>query len=104
MTLNWSVDGTRVREHGPAFRLTGIDYRSRIFNPDNLPLALTAGGTPLPPGVAFGTPPNGTVHVIAPPDGAFPPAVDLGRAACRESVCQYCETPVVDVSVKTKKI
>ncbi|APL93881.1 TonB-dependent receptor [Sphingobium indicum] len=94
MTLNWSVDGTRVREHGPAFRLTGIDYRSRIFNPDNLPLALTAGGTPLPPGVAFGTPQNGTVHVIAPPDGAFPPAVVAATGGYRSTL----NFPVIDLN------
>lgn len=40
--LNFSIDGTRTRENGPAFVLRSINFGSAIFNPTGLPL--------LPPG------------------------------------------------------
>ncbi|MGH8336437.1 MAG: TonB-dependent receptor domain-containing protein, partial [Gammaproteobacteria bacterium] len=40
--LNFSIDGTRTRENGPAFVLRSINFGSVIFNPSGLPL--------LPPG------------------------------------------------------
>ncbi len=39
---NFAADVTRTRENGPAFVLRGVDFRSAIFNPGQLPL--------LPPG------------------------------------------------------
>jgi iron complex outermembrane receptor protein len=53
--LNFSVDGTRTRENGPAFILKGVNFNSAIFNPGNLPL--------LPPGSA----PTPGKYVINPP-------------------------------------
>jgi iron complex outermembrane receptor protein len=56
--LNFSVDGTRTRENGPAFILTGASFKSAIFNPSGLPL--------LPPG----SPPTPGKYVINPPADA----------------------------------
>jgi iron complex outermembrane receptor protein len=56
--LNFSVDGTRTRENGPAFVLKGVNFNSQIFNPGNLPL--------LPPGSA----PTAGKYVINPPADA----------------------------------
>ena len=56
--LNFSVDGTRTRENGPAFILKGVNFNSAIFNPSGLPL--------LPPGSAA-TPGK---YVINPPADA----------------------------------
>jgi iron complex outermembrane receptor protein len=56
--LNFSVDGTRTRENGPAFILKGANFNSAIFNPARLPL--------LPPG----SPPTAGKYVINPPADA----------------------------------
>lgn len=56
--LNFSVDGTRTRENGPAFILKGANFNSSIFNPAGLPL--------LPPG----SPPTAGKYVINPPADA----------------------------------
>jgi iron complex outermembrane recepter protein len=56
--LNFSIDGTRTRENGPAFVLKGVNFNSAIFNPSGLPL--------LPPG----SPPTAGKYVINPPADA----------------------------------
>ena len=47
MELNFSIDGTRTRENGPAFVLRGINFNSAIFNPQGLPL-VPPGSGPVP--------------------------------------------------------
>jgi iron complex outermembrane recepter protein len=56
--LNFSIDGTRTRENGPAFVLRSISFNSAIFNPKGLPL--------LPPG----SPATPGKYVINPPADA----------------------------------
>ena len=46
--VNFSVDGTRTRENGPAFVLRSINFKSGIFNPAGLPLL--PPGSPAQPG------------------------------------------------------
>jgi iron complex outermembrane recepter protein len=53
--VNFSVDGTRTRENGPAFVLRGIYYGSAIFNPQNQPLL--PPGSPQTPGFYTINPP-----------------------------------------------
>ncbi|HEV7356839.1 MAG TPA: TonB-dependent receptor [Steroidobacteraceae bacterium] len=53
--LNFTVDGTRTRENGPAFILKSVNFNSAIFNTAGLPL--------LPPG----SPPTPGKYVINPP-------------------------------------
>ncbi|MDF8331914.1 TonB-dependent receptor [Novosphingobium cyanobacteriorum] len=55
LEINLSVDGTEERNNGPALTLKGVDLRSAIFNPSNLPM--------LPPG----SPPTAGSYVINPP-------------------------------------
>lgn len=50
-----AVEGTRDRTNGPAFALAKVNYGSRIFNPQNLPM--------LPPG----SPPTAGTYVLNPP-------------------------------------
>jgi iron complex outermembrane recepter protein len=54
--LNFSIDGTRTRENGPAFVLRSINFNSAIFNPAHLPLAPPGSGTV--PGHYTVNPPN----------------------------------------------
>jgi iron complex outermembrane recepter protein len=42
--LNFSIDGTRTRENGPAFVLRDINFNSAAFNPQHLPLAPPGSG------------------------------------------------------------
>jgi iron complex outermembrane receptor protein len=53
--LNFSIDGTRTRENGPAFVLKGVSFQSGIFNPRNLPLL--PPGSPQTPGFYTINPP-----------------------------------------------
>lgn len=53
--LNFSVDGTRTLENGPAFVLKGVSFQSGIFNPQNLPLL--PPGSPQTPGFYTINPP-----------------------------------------------
>jgi iron complex outermembrane receptor protein len=53
--VNLAVEGTRDRTNGPAFVLSGVTYKSAIFNPQNLPM--------LPPG----SPATAGAYVLNPP-------------------------------------
>ncbi|WP_414900974.1 TonB-dependent receptor [Sphingomonas flavalba] len=46
--VNLALDGTDDRSHGPALTLSGIDYRSAVFNPQGLPML--PPGSPATPG------------------------------------------------------
>ena len=43
--LNFSIDGTRTRENGPAFVLRSISFGSAIFDPKGLPLVPPGSGS-----------------------------------------------------------
>ncbi|MEO7786846.1 MAG: TonB-dependent receptor [Sphingomicrobium sp.] len=58
--VNVAADITTDHSNGPAFTLAGVDYRSRIFNPNGLPV--------LPPGSA----PRAGFYVANPPFDAPP--------------------------------
>src|SRR3546814_12345339 len=47
--------------------------------------------------------PRGQEMLVLPLALIFAYALEIGRAACRESVCHYVEIRVVAVSLKTKK-
>ncbi len=53
--VNLSLEGTRDRSNGPALVLTGVNYHSAIFNPDNLPIL--PPGSPATPGAYVLNPP-----------------------------------------------
>lgn len=53
--VNLAVEGTRDRSNGPALVLTGVNYQSAIFNPDNLPIL--PPGSPATPGAYVLNPP-----------------------------------------------
>ncbi|TNE41690.1 MAG: TonB-dependent receptor [Sphingomonadales bacterium] len=55
LEINLSAEGTRDRSNGPALVLTGVNYKSAIFNPDNLPIL--PPGSPATPGYYVLNPP-----------------------------------------------
>lgn len=55
LEINLSVEGTRDRNNGPAMVLTGVNYQSGVFNPDNLPIL--PPGSPATPGYYVLNPP-----------------------------------------------
>lgn len=53
--VNIAVEGTDDRSNGPALTLSGIDYRSAVFNPQGLPML--PPGSPATPGAYVVNPP-----------------------------------------------